>query len=365
MSKNNTTRRIVIKIGSNVLTRADGRPDITHMAQIVSQVAEIRTAGHQVIMVSSGAVACGRSMVSPGTNLDAVGQRQVFSAVGQIKLLNIYSAMFAEYGITIGQVLTQKDNFANRRAYLNQRSCIDALLESGVLPILNENDTTSLTELMFTDNDELAGLVASMTDASMLVILSNVDGIFTGDPSEPDSTLIRRVNPGDDLSGVIVARKSGFGRGGMGTKYGVAQRLAGEGVDVIIANGLRPGIISDVVLGDIDRDNTPCTHFIAADTDISPVRRWLARSSSFAKGTIHVNEHAAEVLLSDRAVSLLPIGATSIEGTFDEGDIIAVADSQGHRIAVGRAACDADTARAALGRHGERPLIHYDYLFIE
>ncbi len=273
--------------------------------------------------------------------------------------------MFAEYGITVGQVLTQKDNFANRRAYLNQRSCIDALLESGVLPILNENDTTSLTELMFTDNDELAGLVASMTDASLLIILSNVDGIFTGDPSDPSSKLIRRVQPGDDLSGVIVTRKSGFGRGGMGTKYGVARRLAAEGVDVVIANGVRPDILCAVALGDMDAPDTPCTHFVAADTDISPVRRWLARSTSFAKGAIHVNAKAAEMLLSDRAVSLLPVGATAIDGTFDEGDIVAVINPEGRRIAVGRAACDADTARAALGHHGERPLIHYDYLFIE
>ncbi len=364
MGKNNT-RRIVVKIGSNVLTRPDGRPDITHMAQIAGQVAGIRAHGDQVVLVSSGAVACGRSMVSPGSSLDAVGCRQVFSAVGQIKLLNIYSAMFAEYGITVGQVLTQKDNFSNRHAYLNQRSCIDALLESGVLPILNENDTTSLTELMFTDNDELAGLVASMTDASLLVILSNVDGIYTGDPGDPASALIRRVNPGDDLSGVIVARKSGFGRGGMGTKYGVARRLAAEGVDVVIANGVRPGILRDIVLGGPDVGDTPCTHFVAAPAAISPVRRWLARSSSFAKGTIHVNQDAAEILLSDRAVSLLPVGATAIDGTFDEGDIVAVADPKGRRIAVGRAACDADTARAALGQHGGRPLIHYDYLFIE
>lgn len=329
----NNMRRIVIKIGSNVLTRADGRPDIAHMAQIVGQVAEIRGHGEQVVLVSSGAVACGRSMVTPGSSLDAVGCRQVFSAVGQIKLLNIYSDMFAEYGITVGQVLTQKDNFANRRAYLNQRSCIDALLESGVLPILNENDTTSLTELMFTDNDELAGLVASMTDASLLIILSNVDGIFTGDPAEPSSALIRRVMPGDDLSGVIVTRKSGFGRGGMGTKYGVARRLAAEGVDVVIANGERPDILRAVVLGDMDAPDTPCTHFVAADADISPVRRWLARSTAFAKGAIHVNAKAAEILLSDRAVSLLPVGATAIDGSFDEGDIVAVINPDGRRIA--------------------------------
>lgn len=355
-------RRIVVKVGSNVLTRADGKANVTNMSALVDQIATLRHLGHEVILVSSGAVACGRAVVKSSRKLDEASQRQVYSSVGQIKLINTYSSLFSDYGITIGQVLTQKDNFASRDAYLNQRSCMDAMLRSGVLPIVNENDTASMTELMFTDNDELSGIIAAMMDADTLIILSNIDGIFTGAPDDPESRLITSVKPGEDLTQYIRTSKSGAGRGGMVTKYGIARKLSDEGVRVVIANGTRPGILADLIARP---SKTPHTEFEPAPEAVSSVKRWIAHSESFVKGAAHVNRRAADALRGPEAVSLLPIGVTDITGEWAEGDLIRLIDPDGKIIGIGRAEIDSVTAQSLIGKHGARPVVHYDYLIRE
>ncbi len=206
-------RRIVVKIGSNVLTREDGRPDTTRISALVDQLARLHRAGTEFILVSSGAVASGHSLLETRVGrIDTVSARQLFSAVGQVKLLNRYYDLFNEYGIACGQVLTTKESLSTRRQYLNQRNCMEAMLAAGVVPIVNENDTISVTELMFTDNDELSGLVAAMMGAEALVILSNIDGIYDGSPSDPASQVIRRVGPGIDHSQYIDTARSSRGR---------------------------------------------------------------------------------------------------------------------------------------------------------
>ena len=192
--------RIAVKVGSNVLTRRDGTLDVTRMSALVDQIAELHKTGVEVILVSSGAVASGRSEVHSAKKLDSVDQRQLFSAVGQAKLINRYYELFREHGIPVGQVLTMKENFATRRHYLNQKNCMTVMLENGVIPIVNENDTISVSELMFTDNDELSGLIASMMDAQALIILSNIDGIYNGSPADPASEVIREIGQGDRKS---------------------------------------------------------------------------------------------------------------------------------------------------------------------
>lgn len=257
MDAQNKYRRIVIKVGSNVLTRDDGRPDTTRISALVDQVARLHRAGTEVILVSSGAVASGRSILERRTGkLDSVSARQLFSAVGQVKLLNRYYDLFNEYGIVCGQVLTTKESLSTRRQYLNQRNCMETMLANGVLPIVNENDTISVTELMFTDNDELSGLVAAMMNAEALIILSNIDGIYDGSPADPASQVIRRVKPSEDLSQYIDPVRSSRGRGGMATKSRVSSRAAAEGIEVIIANGRRDGILTDLVL---TGEEVPCT----------------------------------------------------------------------------------------------------------
>lgn len=375
--------RITVKVGSNVLTRRDGTLDVTRMSALVDQIAELHKAGTEIILVSSGAVASGRSEVKPTKKLDSVDQRQLFSAVGQAKLINRYYELFREHGIPVGQVLTMKENFGTRRHYLNQKNCMTVMLENGVIPIVNENDTISVSELMFTDNDELSGLIASMMDAQALIILSNIDGIYNGSPSDPESEVIREIGQGKDLSSYIQTSKSSFGRGGMLTKTNIARKVADEGITVIIANGKRDNILVDIMKNEELRmknfsDNPhgnssflalhsslKYTRFTPSAEPVSSVKKWIAHSEGFAKGELHINEQATQVLTSDKAVSILPIGITAIEGEFEKDDIVRIINSEGSPIGVGKANCDSAQAREAMGKHGKKPVVHYDYLYIE
>ena len=356
-------RRIVVKIGSNVLTREDGRPDTTRISALVDQLARLHRAGTEFILVSSGAVASGRSLLETRVGrIDTVSARQLFSAVGQVKLLNRYYDLFNEYGIACGQVLTTKESLSTRRQYLNQRNCMETMLANGVLPIVNENDTISVTELMFTDNDELSGLIASMMDTQALIILSNIDGIYNGSPNDPSSSVIREIGHGKDLSSYIQTSKSSFGRGGMLTKTNIARKVADEGITVIIANGKRDNILVDILQ---KPEETLCTRFTPSQEPVSSIKKWIAHSEGFAKGEIHMNECATEVLNSDKAVSILPVGITRIEGDFEKDDIVRIIDFRGNAVGVGKANCDSAQAREAMGKHGKRPVVHYDYLYIE
>ena len=252
-------RRIVIKVGSNVLTRSDGKLDVTRMSALVDQIAWLRKQNFEVILVSSGAMASGRGELKVDHSLDSVEQRQLFSAVGQVKLVGLYYDLFREFNIHVGQVLTMKENFQPGEQYRNQRACMTVMLENDVLPIVNENDTVSVTELMFTDNDELSGLIAQMMKADSLILLSNIDGIFTGHPDDPSSELIRTVAPCTDLSKYIQTEKSAFGRGGMHSKYHTASNVQSAGIHVIIANGTRDNILIDLIE---NPDSTPHTEFL-------------------------------------------------------------------------------------------------------
>lgn len=354
--------RIAVKIGSNVLTRKDGSLDITRMSALVDQVAELRKGGVEVILISSGAVASGRSEIRASKKLDSVDQRQLFSAVGQAKLINRYYELFREHKIPVGQVLTTKENFGTRRQYLNQRNCMLVMLENGVIPIVNENDTISVSELMFTDNDELSGMIASMMDMQALIILSNIDGIYNGSPSSPQSSVIREVEQGKDLSDYIQTEKSGFGRGGMLTKTNIARKVADEGITVIIANGKKDNILVDLLK---NPESTICTRFIPAPGEVSSVKKWIAHSEGFAKGELHINEQVTKILNSNKAVSILPVGITRIEGEFEKDDIVRIMDDKGKQIGVGKAGFDSDEAREMIGKHGLKPVVHYDYLYLE
>ena len=354
--------RIAVKVGSNVLTRRDGALDVTRMSALVDQIAELHKTGVEIILVSSGAVASGRSEVHSAKKLDIVDQRQLFSAVGQAKLINRYYELFREHGIAVGQVLTMKENFATRRHYLNQKNCMTVMLENGVIPIVNENDTISVSELMFTDNDELSGLIASMMDAQALIILSNIDGIYNGSPADPTSEVIREIGQGKDLSSYIQTSKSSFGRGGMLTKTNIARKVADEGITVIIANGKRDNILVDLIQ---HPESTLCTRFIPSAEPVSSIKKWIAHSEGFAKGELHINYCATELLFSDKAVSILPVGITDVIGEFEKDDIVRIVDFGGKPIGVGKANCDSTQAREAMGKHGKKPVVHYDYLYIE
>jgi len=355
-------KKIAVKIGSNVLTRADGTLDITRMSGLVDQIAQLHKKGVEIVLVSSGAVASGRSVLGINKRMDVVDQRQLYSAVGQAKLINHYWDLFREHGITVGQVLTTKENFSSRRHYLNQRNCMQVMLENKVIPIVNENDTVSVSELMFTDNDELSGLIASMMDMQALIILSNIDGIYNGSPMDPSSKVILKIEKGQDISDFIQSSKSTFGRGGMLTKTTIARKIADQGIDVYIANGKKDGILLELIS---KKSEIICTQFVASSSEVSSIKKWIAHSQGFAKGEIHVNENAALALTGEKAVSLLPIGATKIVGEFEKDDIVKIIDNNGRELGVGKVQYDSDKAKEMLGKKNQKPFVHCDYLYLE
>ena len=237
------------------------------------------------------------------------------------------------------------------------------MLECGVVPIINENDTISVTELMFTDNDELSGMVATMMGADALFILSNIDGIYSGDPKDPQSEVIRSVEgSADSLSQYISTTKSQFGRGGMLTKCRIACKVADEGVEVVIANGKRDNILCDLIL---EGKDLVCTRFKPSSKPISEVKRWIAHSDGFAKGELHINQGAFEALSKPKATSLLPVGVSRVEGEFVKDDIVRIISPDGAYIGVGRVSVGSDTARKIIGNKGHKPIVHYDYLYVE
>ena len=356
-------KRIAVKIGSNVLTRKDGTLDITQMSALVDQVAELHHAGMEIVLISSGAVASGRSEVKVGKKLDSVSARQLYSAVGQAKLINRYYELFREHGLMCGQVLTTKENFGSRTHYLNQKHCMEVMLEHGVIPIVNENDTISVTELMFTDNDELSGLIATMMGMDALIILSNIDGIYNGNPADSASQVIPVVERGKtDLASYVQTGRSSFGRGGMLTKCHIAQKVADEGIMVVIANGKRSNILLDLLK---DLEATPCTRFLPAAKPVSSVKKWIAHSEGFAKGEIHINKGAEEALLAPTATSLLLVGVTQVVGDFEKDDIVRIVNEEGRLLGVGCAGYGSEEARALIGSRDRKPLVHYDYLYID
>lgn len=355
-------KKIAVKIGSNVLTRTDGTLDITRMSSLVDQIAALHKKGVEIVLISSGAVASGRSVLGISKKMDVVEQRQLFSSVGQAKLINHYWDLFRNHGITVGQVLTTKENFSSRRHYLNQRNCMKVMLENAVIPIVNENDTVSVSELMFTDNDELSGLIASMMDMEALIILSNIDGIYDGSPTDPQSKVIREIEKGQDISDFIQSTKSTFGRGGMFTKTSIARKIADQGIDVYIANGKKENIL--IQLCD-KKTEVICTRFVASTGEVSSVKKWIAHSQGFAKGEIHINENAAKALTGEKAVSLLPIGATKIVGEFEKDDIVKILDHKEQLLGIGKVQYDSNKARELIGKKNQKPLVHCDYLYLE
>lgn len=352
---------ITIKIGSNVLTQSNGMLNVERMESLVADIAKLHSEGHKIILVTSGAVAAGRSMIKGYQQLDHVSQRQLLSSIGQVKLIDTYKQIFDHHKIQIGQLLVTKQDFSTREHYLNMKNCIQTLWDSNVIPVVNENDTVSVTALMFTDNDELSGLLASMMDCEKLFILSNIDGIYNGNPSDEGTHVIREIKAGANIAQYVQATKSGFGRGGMQTKSRIAQKTAASGIDVYIANGTTANAITLLAKGDKD---FVCTHFEAGEHSPA-IKKWIAYSDGFAKAVVIINEGAKKALLShEKIASLLFPGIIGFEGEFKKDDLLLIKDEQGATIGVGRSGFDKDKAVKQISNNHTKPLIHYDYLYI-
>lgn len=350
---------ITIKVGSNVITNSQGFPDEQVIASISSQIKALREAGHKVILVSSGAVAAGRSIYKFPRKTDTVVQRQVLSSLGQVKLISLYKTAFEQENMLCSQVLVTKEDFKSRHHYLNMQNCISALLNHDIVPILNENDVVSVTELMFTDNDELAGLVSAMMNTDLLIILTNVDGVFDGDPSTEGTRLIHLYDSKKiDVNTITTGKKSGFGRGGILTKCQTSEKIAGIGIPVHIANGKTKDVVLRVMSGEEIGTRFPARKLA------SSFKKYMAHAYEEAKGKVVVNNGAKNVLLSEKAHSLLPVGITQVIGKFKKGDLIKILDENEKEIGLGLARYDHAKALEVMGLKNQKPVIHYDHLYL-
>jgi glutamate 5-kinase len=355
----NSFKRIAIKVGSNVLADNKGLLNQPLIGHLVEQMIEVRKRGIEVVLISSGAVAAGRSMVRIPEKFDTISARQALSSVGQVKLMNTWASFFERQDYICSQVLVTKEDFRDRVHYLNMKNCFHALLQNRIIPIVNENDAVSITELMFTDNDELAGLIASMINADALFILTNVDGVYKGDPSVAGSELITTIKADDiDFTEFVSLKKSNFGRGGMITKCNIARKVSQSGIHVFIANGAKENMLLALLNGE-----ELGTHFLPLRIT-STLKKWIAHSEGFAKGSIYINEGAKAALLSAKATSVLPVGVVKIDGQFKKGEIVKIFDEGGSYIGLGKAEYGFEKALERQGHKNQKPLVHYDYLYL-
>jgi glutamate 5-kinase len=355
-------KRIIVKIGSQVLCDPAGALNRDVLSNLVRQLANLHADGWQVLVVTSGAVAAGSGLT--GDKLQRISnpvtRKQVMAATGQVRLMETYRDLFEEQGLTVAQVLATKNDFKTRHHYLNMRGCIEALLTAGIVPVVNENDVVSVTELMFTDNDELAGLLAGMVKAELLCLLSTVTGVYDGDPDDATTQFIASWD--DDLhqvDDIVLRGTSAMGRGGMHNKLAIARKVAGLGIEVVIADGTDPQILTKIVA-----NHNVGTRFPAIG-DASSAKRWLASADDHATGSVTINKGAEDALLDNsHLASLLPVGIEAVDGQFNRGDVIQIRNASGKVLGCGRARYNYQEAVRLKGQRGQKPLIHYDYLYI-
>ncbi|EFO79580.1 gamma-glutamyl kinase [Oscillochloris trichoides DG-6] len=353
--------RLVIKLGTSVLTAGTDRLNRPYMVDLARQVAALREAGVQVALVSSGAIAAGRERLGsqPQQRVRAnVPLKQMFAAVGQSRLMHLYEQLFELYGLQVAQVLLTRDDLRDRRRYLNARNTLSLCIERGIVPIINENDALVTAEIRVGDNDNLSALVAGLIDADLLLILTDIDGLYNADPrTNPDAKLLGEVDQIDDdiwemAGGVGSAR----GTGGMRTKIQAADLATRSGTSVVIANGATSNVILRVLRGE-----RIGTSFPSGGSHLESRKRWLlAETARHSK--IVIDAGAANALLN-QGKSLLPAGVIAVEGHFERGQTIRIYTADGHEIARGLTQYSANDVRHIQGlRSGQiAETLGYDY----
>ncbi len=367
-------RRIVVKIGSSTLTTSESSIDHDYLDDVAAQVGELRKAGWQPVVVTSAAIACGLEALGIAERPQDMPSLQAAASVGQNALSAAYATAFSAYDMTTSLVLLTRRDTADRGAYLHARDTLGRLLDLGVVPVVNENDTVSVEQIRFGDNDTLAALVACLVDADLLVVLSDVEGLFDANPRHVlDARLIERVER-IDRSVTDIADQSGstVGSGGMITKIEAARVLMVAGVPMVVCNGRREHAIVDAAVG-----KPVGTLFVARDQphEITPKKLWIALGDA-VHGAVLIDEGACDALVK-RGGSLLCVGITGVEGRFDEGDVIDVKDARGRIVARGKVAASSDAIELACGMSREdleqnhilssmvdKPVIHRDELVV-
>ncbi|MCS6835486.1 MAG: glutamate 5-kinase [Anaerolineae bacterium] len=353
-----TPQRIVVKLGTSTLTAGTRRLNRAHMLAIVGQMARLKQQGHELILVSSGAQAAGRERLGFPQLDKSLPAKQMLSAIGQSRLMSIYSDLFDIYEIVVAQVLLTRDDLNDRLRYLNARDTLVTLIEQGVLPIINENDTVATEEIRVGDNDNLSAMVASTLEADWLIILTDQQGLYTADPRrDPQARLISEVAHIDDrilaLAGGV---GSAVGTGGMATKLQAAQVATRSGVTTVIANGALP----DVLLRLLDGESLG-TRFLPTSTHLEGRKRWLLTGKP--QGQLLIDAGAVRALQARDGASLLPIGLLEVRGDFQRGAEVAICGPDGAEIGRGLVAYDSDALRLLCRQHSARihDILGYSY----
>ncbi|HET6350833.1 MAG TPA: glutamate 5-kinase [Coriobacteriia bacterium] len=336
--------RVVIKVGSSTLSAGSGGIDEAYATTLVDQIVRVREAGKQPVLVSSGAIPAGLSRLGFTERPTDMPSLQAAASVGQVALIETYAALFAARGITVGQVLLTRHDTGHREAYLHARDTFERLLELGAVPIVNENDTVAVDEIRFGDNDTLAALVATLVGAELVIVLSDIDGLYDADPRvSAEATLLEQVDVlTDDMIAAAGGAGSSLGSGGMATKVEAARVLMRAGISMVVCDGRREGVIMDAVEG-----RSCGTVFSPGDETLGARKLWIALGRKPA-GEIVIDEGAKRAL-TERQSSLLPAGVVGVRGAFAQGDAVVLVDTEGAIVARGLTELSADEVMSVKG----------------
>lgn len=350
-------QRIVVKLGTSTLTGGTRQLNRQRMLEIVQQVAKLHQQGHEMVVVTSGAQAAGREALSFPDLGRTMPAKQMLAAVGQGRLMHLYSQLFDIFQIIVGQVLLTRDDLADRARYLNARDTLVTLVEQRIIPVINENDTTATHEIRVGDNDNLSALVANLLEADLLVLLTDQTGLFTADPRiDKSAQLIPEVSQIDDATWALAGGAgSSVGTGGMVTKIQAAQLAIRGGVPTIIANGSEPEVLVRLVAGE-----ALGTRFLPASTQLESRKRWLLAEKPH--GIVRIDAGAAQKLLRGGA-SLLPVGMVGVDGEFGRGELLGVCTPDGRKIAHGLTSYSSEDLNRLCGVQSPRivELLGYSY----
>ena len=342
-------QRIVVKVGTSTLTTEDGHLDIEKIKKIVLELSNLQDKGYDVILVTSGAVGAGMGLLSISEKPKTLAEKQMLSAVGQVSLMQIYQTLFKEHNKIIGQLLLTKEEFSNRKRYLNMRNVCNAFLKRKIIPIINENDAivSNALKIKVGDNDTMSALVSGLIDADLLIILSDIDGLYNKNPRKyEDANLIHMVGDiNEDIKQMAGAEGSKFGTGGMITKIIAAEMVTKIGTSLVIASGDDPKNITRIV----EKENIG-TLFTKKNKKISSKKYWLAYGTN-KKGLLTIDEGAEKALFKGK--SLLPVGIKSFEGDFDKGTVLKIMNMKNENIATGISNYSSDEIALIKGHRSE------------
>lgn len=341
--------RIVVKVGTRVLTGSDGQLDTGRISRLAEEVSAIREQGCEVVLVSSGAVGAGMGLLRINERPQSLSQLQAIAAIGQARLIELYDQHFRQHGFHAAQILLTADDVDDRKRYLNVRNTILALLEMDAIPVINENDTVSVDELLttFGDNDRLAAVVTNLLRAPLLVILSDVDGLYDRAPEIAGAQIVPTVHRIEDVIGFVTDGTSSHSKGGMASKLEAARMATSAGENVIVASGRRMGVLPAILRGDLVG-----TLFIAQGKSVTPRKRWIGFSAQI-RGRLILDAGASQAIVQ-HGRSLLPIGVVAVEGDFEMGDIVAVINAEGREVARGLTNYNATDIRAIKQQRSDR-----------